>query len=200
MRPESKEQLQQFMQRALKVLRSNYVKQVMENKGFSLNLSWKKGEEAQFTTNIPDEEKRDALLLTARMFVQKNDPVSFMRMAELDNDPGVSAEWKQMFQLIRDGLNGALDTPIQITVNGQNPTHREVFYTFLYGNYAHTEKKYVTTYEQWKLNPFMEFEFNSVVNVLLRAVSDLAYVTDLELRGKKIEVAKLTAPAEPKSQ
>lgn len=190
MTDESREALSGFVERAERIARSGYWKKVMEQGGTRVSFSWTRGVGGYYSDNLPDEEARDALLLTARMFVQNNDPVSFGNMAKLEGDPGVSEEWKERVRDVRAALNGYLDSPSAFDIDGKRYTHREIFNVFLYGGLAHTDPKLAPVYRLWRDNklafPMINWEFHQVVVELLQAVDYLAHYSKMELNGEQI--------------
>lgn len=201
MTQQSREQLQGFIQRADRVERSTYWKKMMQEGGAKVSFRWAKDAGGGYAHNFPDEEAVDALMLTARMFVQNNDPVSFGNMANLDADPGLSDAWKERLHDVRTGLNGFLDGNSMFQIDGQRYTHREIFYTFLYGYLAHTDKKYAAKFNLWKSNtlafPMIEWEFHHIVGRLLAAVDYLAHWTRMELNGEAIPPIERAAAGDP---
>lgn len=190
MTPESKAALEGFVERADRVARSSYLQKVLSQGGTRVTFSWTRGAGGFYSDNLPDEEARDALLLTARMFVQNNDPVSFGNMGKLDADAGISSGWKERVKDVRAVLNGYLDSPSAFEIDGKKYTHREIFNVFLYGGLAHTDPQLSPVYKTWAANPLgfpmVNWEFHQVVIELLRAVEYLAEFTRMELKGEAI--------------
>lgn len=191
MTDETRLQLRAFVERAERVLRSSYVKHVMEQpEPPTITMKTVPDQGFMITNNLPDEEARDALLLTARMFVQNKDSVSFGSMAKLDGDPGLSQEWKDRMNAIRSALNTRLDKPSWFHIDGVHCTERDIFNTLLYGHFAHSDEKYVAKYRTWRANPlgypYIDWQFHMTLLALLRAVNHLLNITVMELNGEPI--------------
>jgi len=192
MKAESKEQLELFVQKADRVERSAYLKKVIEHEGTQIKFSWTKGVGGGFSHNFPEEEAIDALMLTARMFVQNNDKVSFGSLSKLIDDPGISDGWKARFTEVRQKLNAFLDGNSILNIDGKTYSHREIFEVFLYGHLAHSNAEKAKLYAVWSGNPLafpmIEAEFHWTVTELLRAVAYLAHFTRMELAGDEISL------------
>jgi hypothetical protein len=189
MTQDSREQLEAFVDKAATVERSAYLKKIKTQGGTKVNLRYSDGEFVEMTDNFPDEEAINALVLTARLFIQKNDKVSIRRMADLENDPDISDEWKERYSDARDLLNTVLDSPGMVKIGEKHYTAREIFDVFLYGALAHTEKAQSDLYNLWLKTPvfkLLESEFHLVVQNLLNTVGYLAHYSRMELDGKAI--------------
>lgn len=190
MKAASREQLLRFVERSDRVERSAYVKRVLDQGGTKLTINWTSGQGGSITTTVPNEEEVDALVLTARMFVQNNDPISFGNLARLDTDPGISAGWKEQMCEAREKLNDHLDADSLASADGARLTNRDIFYTFLYGGLAHTDPKRGPLFRQWKSNPVvfatMEFAFHATLFRLAHTVRCLGAYTKMELAGQEV--------------
>src|SRR5262245_3298448 len=81
----------------------------------------------------PDDEVTEAVLLTARMFIQDNDVLSLRNLAEnWLMDPGISEELRDRVASARAHLQSDLDG-WGVAVNDKIVTHRELLDAFLYG-------------------------------------------------------------------
>lgn len=153
---------------------------------------------ASISHNLPDEEELEAFLLTGRMFVQNNDPVSFGNMGKLVDDAGVSEGWKERVRNARTELNGYLDSLSNFNIDGKDRTHREIFNIFLYGGLAHTDPKLAPIYELWKSNPMgyplVEQGFHRILSQIMYAATYLAHFTRIELAGDSLPDWTLVPP------
>jgi hypothetical protein len=137
----------------------------------------------------PDDEARDAFILTLRFFTLGNERTSFCRLADLLGTPDVSQEWKDSFATLRSSLNDYMATAYgEYQYDGQPHrfTNWEIVDTFLYGGLAHANNdKTVARYEEWTRHPglyeLLEFWFVSAVKTLLQAISLLASMCEREL-------------------
>lgn len=186
------EVFQNVVARAKRLKRSSYMQQIISQGGFNLNLSFNApNKSGSVALDVPGEEPRDALLLTARMFVQENDPVSFRWIADnVLQRPEVSKEWKDAFKFIRSELNAYLDAATGMDFFGKKLKNRDIFFTCLYGHYAHSGDKYINDYKQWTSNPLtkglVDFNFTSVVVRLVNFIAMLDEICQMEIDGKTI--------------
>lgn len=193
-----RDQMELFVAKAAKLEASAYMEHVRQRGGTRYTFDWsRETREARIESNVPPDEARDALLLTARMLMQERDNVSFWSMAKLASESEVSQEWKDHAVGIRDHVTAYLKQQINATLFGHTPTNEEIFFTFLYGEYAHTSKKYMKTYNFWKQQDsffiYLEWWFHGIVIFILRMATALRVLTQMELEGK--EVPPLEEPA-----
>jgi hypothetical protein len=87
----------------------------------------------------PPDEATDAVLLHIRVLMQGDD-VSFMRLAELYADPGLSDYWKEQHAWWRAELNRRLDEAYAYGPQG-SLMHRDLFHMILYGGRGHEKAK-----------------------------------------------------------
>ena len=106
------------------------------------------------TEKLPDEESLSAAILTLRMFIQNNEPISLYNMSELYSRINVPQDLKDKFNELRDALNCYLDKSSNVTISdtslgygkilesesGQKHTNRELMNTYIYGHYAHCDE------------------------------------------------------------
>ncbi len=188
----SRSQLEAFVDKAHRVERSAYLKKLLAQGGTKLTINWSRQDGLIMTSNFPGEEEVDALVLTARLFAQDNDRVSFGSLAKLmEKEPTLSAEWKDRFTDTRDSLNEFLQSKsIVRNPDGTGPTQWEIFETFVYGGLAHTGKAKEETYKAWKSNgaqfAMYESEFHRTLTHLLDAVYQVRLISELELKGEPI--------------
>lgn len=192
MKHSSRVQLSTFVEKALEVEHSSYIQGVLQQGGVKLTFSWEKGIGGGHSHNFPDQEAVKALVLTARLFAQGNDQVSFRRLSALESDAGISEEWKDRFRNTRDCLNSFLQSPSIIRNEDGSSKHSywEIYETFVYGGLAHTGKTHEPTYKSWVANklgfPLYESEFHRVLIALLDAVYQTRLFSEMELKGEPI--------------
>jgi hypothetical protein len=120
------------------------------------------------TVQGPDNESIAACVLTIRLFIQNNDPISFGNMKKIYDNLDTSQENKNEFNQIRDELNRYLDSgsPLVMSNEKANPemilandlnerlaelsnasltsenrlTYREILDLFIYGDLSHTNE------------------------------------------------------------
>lgn len=181
--------MENFVKRTERLERSSWAKRIAAQGGTDLSMSFGTGG-SSMSHNLPNEEELDAFLLTGRMFVQNNDPVSFGNMGKLEGDPDVSEGWKDRVRNARAELNGYLDSASNFNIDGVARTHRDIFKIFLYGGLAHTDATLAPIYELWKSNPLgyplIEQRFHGILGRIMYAATYLAHFTRLELAGETL--------------
>lgn len=178
--------------RAERLKRSTYIQQLIKQGSITLNVSFNVPErEGSMSLDVPGEEPRDALLLTARMFVQNNDQVSFGWLnANAAPRPEPSYEWKEAFRFIRAEFNAYLGASTGLNFFGKQLTNWDIFETCVYGHYAHSNVRLGKDFARWTAEPlgkgFVDFNFASIVMRLVNYVAMLAELCEMELRGEEI--------------
>jgi len=142
--------------------------------------------------DLPDEEKRDASLLTLRLFTQHNESFSFPQLNNLLEDTGLSDDFREFLKTARKAyytfLNGH---PEMIKPGffeeGAHPTRMEIFNVVLNGTIAHTRdtKKHLK-YKLWARDDIRESvllqEFSRIIHILLKWIYQLAEKCEQELK------------------
>jgi hypothetical protein len=111
---------------------------------------WRRGEEVRMERYLPNEDERDAYVLTLRLFVQDRDGFSFRRLERLYPHLGVAPDLVERVRAVRTRVNAYLDAPSQVILNHREPTRREIFEVFLYGGLAHTDPDKWAVFEAWR--------------------------------------------------
>ena len=149
----------------------NYLK---ETGRLSVNISAHKGQEVQVTRILPDQDAIEAFVLTFRFFIQDNEKSSFRQISQTYDKLPISSELKRNLVDWRKELNDYLDKKTSVTIQGRNPSNRELLDIFIYGGLAHANPQKKAIYDEWKKMGFvyqiLEVEFCSVLEVVLRAI------------------------------
>lgn len=186
MKPENKQRLEEFVERAEKIRTYSYLDGKDKMVGFTIN---KVEDNWQVDYYQPSDEQRDALLLHLRIFLQDKDNVSFGKLAELHDDPEISEQWKTKFELERRILNIRLDQ-IAAESKTEKITHRDILNMFLYGRIAHNQPgdKPNKLYRKWVNSEVayndMHNTFHTIIVWLLRAVLNISLASREELQMK----------------
>ena len=139
----------------------------------------------------PNEEARDALLVTLRLFIQDNERISLKNLAKLSaEDSELSSDWNRSYASIRGEANELLDESLTLAaqqVGMSDLTGRELLDTFLYGEIAHMNPDKRRCYRSWNdlpVFPFLEFCFSAVITGLLCVIFNAAALAKDELTGQ----------------
>jgi|ERR1700722_1482254 len=97
-----------------------------------------------------DKEARAAMCLILRFFVQPRDRIELHQIADLYRQLPVPDEDKHWVSENLKILDGFLDKPTELALNGTPITHRLVLETFLYGDQAHANPDKKAVFETWK--------------------------------------------------
>ena len=168
--------LELFVDAVDRLVASTFAKQV--RKGISTGITVRNDRLVSVALQGPDQEAVDAYLLTARMFGQDNDAISFHGISERVARVAVSQALKDRFEQSRANFRIYLDGAPVVRVEGANAaTNRQIFNTFLYGMYAHRTPNYLALVEQWQRAPFypdLHAQFYLIAHEFLKAASAMA--------------------------
>ncbi len=201
MREATREAFELFVEQERRLAGCRYYQWLQANRGTALQIGLHQDGSLMTQHKRPDEDATQALVLTFRQFIQKDDRNSFRWLANnaLD-DPGLSEQWRQGFTKMRDELNNWLDSPSSLrrryereTVTRGVPamqegqlTKREIMDVFINGDYAHGEPPKRKTFRRWKANPvwfqMAQFEFDYILMGALPAIWNVARLSDRELK------------------
>ena len=108
-------------------------------KEFRGRVHWVRGEGWSDEYTGPDGEPVEAFVLTLRLLIQNNEPISIRNMSKLYSELPLDPSYSQRFEMQRSQLNDFLDSDTNLSIeDGRMLTHRDVFNIFLYGSLAHT--------------------------------------------------------------
>ncbi len=185
MTPEHKSALRRVVEKAEKLQSSRFVDLLLENR-YRVKYSGN-----QIDVTKPDDEARDAFILTLRFFTMSNEQTSFKKLAKLENADDISASWKESFKALRSSLNDYLQMSYgEYTFGGSTRrySNREIVDVFLYGGLVHAnDPKMVAKFEEWQKYPYifalLEMWFIAALQTQLRAVQFLSAICRKELEG-----------------
>ena len=134
-----------------------------------------------------DEKERDAFLLTFRLFIQQNEPISFHGLKKLLNSSELSDDWKKKVgSAVEAYFEYYYKYPGDIQdLWGARPTHGEILDTVLNGGISHTglNERYKhkrERFREWTRDDIRENVLLQVFTRIVVNVSQLIYcITDL---------------------
>ena len=175
MKPETKEALELIVEKASKINEFGFAEHARE---IGLAFRAEKQEDGTFLVefDLPDEEKRDAFLLTFRMFHQKNEKISFPNLSKLAKDKKLSKKWRKEALRLQKIYKNYLDRYSEYSVKlfDGYPTRREMLQVGLYGGLAHANNpNTVAKYHKWTSNDIRAFVFQQEFSRILVFMRDL---------------------------
>lgn len=166
--------LELFIEKADRLIESNFVKKVVTGSG--VNLAWSVGKPVTVKRSGPDQENIDAFVLTFRFFIQDNEQISLRNIANLFQSSFVLAEEMKNFGKARNQINTFLGSATMFDIGG-SVSRRELMEVFIYGGLSHANQIKKQKYDQWMasdiLAPLMENEF---VVILSQVLNVIAYI------------------------
>ena len=128
----------------------------------------------EWTTLGPDDHAVRELVLSMRFFVQDNETTSFRNLEKLWHGLPIEQQYKDAVSGTRKALNEFLDSCSFIVADGENLTHRTIFDVFMWGYFAHANRKHRATYRRWKKHPWLfqglELQFTLILAQLVEMI------------------------------
>lgn len=176
---EDLEALELFNEKADKLKKSSFMKFLLE-RGSGVTISGDKDGRLTAETRWPDEEARDAFVLTFRFFIQKKERSSLRKMAKVYDNLPISQQQKELFKNARKKLNDFLDFRSPMQIHDQVITRRDILNTFIYGELAHANEKKKKTLDQWMSYPIFNVTiYHEFIYILGMVTNFIAYVQNL---------------------
>lgn len=143
----------------------------------------------------PDEESIEALVLTLRLFMQDNEPISLRNMRSL-YDAHLPSALGVDFGDHCKRFNLSLDSASMLSIEeGRQLTHRDILEIFAYGAYAHTNPQRRRTFEGLRTTAFFPLFQQTLVATMVvfgRCLRSLQRTNDTALS----ELSGLESPRE----
>jgi hypothetical protein len=123
----------------------------------------------------PEEESVLAFATTIRLFIQKDEPISFQSISKIiSTDKDISADWKKNYFEVSKHLNTYLnESPLITEPPKKTPTRREIINVFINGDIFHVkdeEKRNI--FEGWSNSP-IEFLYVNEFHLTLDHVAQI---------------------------
>ena len=183
MRAETKDVLERVVAKAAKLRNSTFLAE-LERGGWKISFR-----EREVLVTRPADEARDAFILNFRFFIVANEATSFKALAKLVDDPGLSAQWKERFQALRNAVNDHLATAYgeyQYGGHSHQFSNRQIMDTFFNGGLVHANNpEAVARFQQWARYPgiaaLVEMWFITTIKALCMAIFLLSEICAEEL-------------------
>ncbi len=177
---ETIEILQLFIEKADKLLSSNFVKNVESGSG--VNFTLKQGKTPSIKRWGPDQENIEAFVLTFRFFIQNNEKISISNLTKVFDSPFVTAEEKASFEKARQFLNSYLDGNTMFDIRGRIQ-RRVLMDTFIYGGLSHANREKKITYDSWVNDPLLSsLIVNEFIVILFETLNAIGYFGNLSVQ------------------
>lgn len=180
------EYLRLFIKKADELKKLSYFSK--QNSIVSFVISKEDDGRSSIIFNYPNDEQTKALLLTLRMFWQKNDFIYYRKFLDFFLEMPFSKKWKFEVEDIIRILDFQFDFP---AIEGkENFSKKNLFEIFLYGDHAHFSKR--TKFINLTSDPFLkklnEESFHESIIDFSSAIISLANITRRALRKLNILV------------
>lgn len=115
----------------------------------------------------PDEESIEALVLTLRLFMQDNEPISLKNVRGLYTThfrPALATDFADHCARLNASLNALSGLSIEDT---RRLTYRDVLEIFVYGSYAHTNPGRRRSFESLRTTAFFPLFQQALISTIL---------------------------------
>ncbi|HYY67676.1 MAG TPA: hypothetical protein VE572_04950 [Nitrososphaeraceae archaeon] len=120
-----------------------------------------------------------------RLTVQDNESTSLRNMAKLYDGLPIDNIYKTEFHNLKGHLNNYLDSPTIISENNE-PTRRQIFEAFMWGEYAHRNPDKREILELWKtVRPHWDMVYNQFEMILYECINVISKIKGLNERVLK---------------
>lgn len=181
--------LELFAEKARRLAERSLAQEIL--KSYSASVRWAKGEDWTGEYSGPADESVDAYILTLRLLIQDNEPVSLRRMRRLYREEGlIDTALADQFEKACANLNDFLDTDTNLAIEeGRQLTYRDIFEVFLYGSLAHTngpkKREIFTALRDGDWFPLFQIHFAQCLRAFEVALISLRRINDTALQQLK---------------
>jgi hypothetical protein len=198
MSQQTREILEEFVQKSHKLKAFNFHEHVRTVRlGFNI-YRMEDGENPTIEFTQSDVKERDASLLTLRMFIQHNEPISFHGLKRLLVSSELSEEWRDKAgKLIASYFEYCDQYPPYIQDQwGKRPTNGQILDTVLYGGLVHTGLDTRDEKNEKKRKRFRDWTENDLKKNMLLQAFDLAVLNVIRLIYRIAEVTETELAAQ----
>ena len=188
MREETRQTLQLIIEKAAKLKAFGFESHVRES-GHGFNAERRPEGDWLVEFAIPEEEERDAFLLTFRLFYQRNERISLPNLEALAQDPGLSDEWRREARRTHGAFQQYLDghSTFSVELFEGHPSRKEMLDAALYGGLAHANnQELIDRFQRWTADEVraavFQQEFAKFLVEILVLIDHIARASEQELR------------------
>jgi hypothetical protein len=181
MKGTTKQTLEAFVEKASKIDRLKFAEHVKDT-GFVFHMRSISQNRVEIEFDQADEKELNAALLTFRLFIQENEPISFPQLHKVLDDPGLSETFKAKLTQARQTYFKYLDGyPANIKPaffeEGEHPSRNDILRVVLYGSMAHINNPSLRMkFKHWTREGVRE---NVLYHVFVRTVSNILLMINL---------------------
>jgi hypothetical protein len=119
-----------------------------------------------------EEEKRDASILTLRLFTQPRDPFSPTQLKKIKDDPRLSKGFRDYledaikdYETFLDGYPSSIKP--DFFEEGKHFTNKEIYQVVLYGTIAHVDEDKLQKFEHWTRHDVRKGVLHQTFNLII---------------------------------
>ncbi|MCE5250096.1 hypothetical protein LLG96_07730 [bacterium] len=157
------------------------------SKSYNASVRWNR--EQGWTSKFagPNGESVDAFILTLRLFIQDNEPISLRRMRDLYRKAPIEPVLADQFDDVCTELNTFLDSETHLAIDDDRQlTYRDIFEFFIYGSLAHTntpqKRDIFKSLHNGEWFSLFQAHFTDVLRSFVLTLSSLRSINDEVLR------------------
>jgi hypothetical protein len=129
----------------------------------------------EVTGDFATVDEVDAFVLTLRLFVQNNEPISLYRIGKLYRDTLELTPLAVRIAGLREKVNRFLDAGSPIVWQKEQLPRRRILDVFFYGGLAHTHPGKAKEYSRWMEHEYMAMPFEAEFYNILAAVTQTIF-------------------------
>lgn len=190
MKNETRIILEQYVEKAHKLRDFGFAEHA-KNLGRGWSAKRTDNDEWVIEFGIPNVKEQDAFLLTFRMFIQKNESISFPNIHGLLRDKDLSNELREGIKSARQAYFNYLNSHSDYTVElfEGRPTRMLMLETVLYGGLAHgNDLETIKRFKNWSRDDIraslLTQEFTAILLQVLVFINHVAELSEKELTSK----------------
>lgn len=163
------ETIELFNEKANRLVHSRFWQHIT-TKGLRLRLS----SHGKPNLAAPDNDATQAFILTLRMFIQNNEPISLHNVCQLlEASSHLDDQKKKELREAHNRLNQYLDSPAMCQFKKGRP-RRAILEFFIYGDLAHTNARKRQDFKEAQSQPWRKYcysyEFLEIITTIVRFI------------------------------
>jgi hypothetical protein len=150
----------------------------------SYRMQGRIGAAVEVTGDFATVDEVDAFVLTLRLFIQDNEPISLRRIGLLYQHTAELAQLAERVAELRTQMNRFLDADSTIIWQNQQISRRRILDVFLYGGLAHTHPEKTQEFSCWMEHEYMAMPFQAQFYEIVAAITQTIFlIRQVNLEG-----------------
>jgi hypothetical protein len=175
-----------FTTKAEKLNGLQFLTALRSGKG-SYKMQGRIGAPVEVTGDFATVDEVDAFVLTLRLFIQDNEPISLRRIGQLYQDTPELAQVAERVAELRAKMNKFLDADSPVVWQKQQLPRRRILDVFFYGGLAHTHLEKTQEFARWMEHEYMAMPFQAEFYDIVAAITQtIFWIRQVNLDGLEL--------------